>query len=209
MTEPIYCGTIILASRHYQQTFDRSGRSLSGAYNTMPKTRTKLTPKQAKFVIEYLVDLNATQAAIRSGYSEDSAKEIGCNNLTKHNILSAIQEQMDYQAERTCITSDYVIYSLKEVIERCLQRKPVMTFNRETKEYEQVTETIEDEDGNVREEGVWEFNAMGANKALDSLCRHLSIYNDKPLVDQSVHYHQTIIQKLHDRSKNPAALRVD
>ena len=42
-----------------------------------------LTAKQSRFVEEYLVDLNATQAAIRAGYSPDSAREIGCENLTK------------------------------------------------------------------------------------------------------------------------------
>ena len=42
----------------------------------------KLTPKQARFVEEYLVDLNATQAAIRAGYSESTARAIGYENLT-------------------------------------------------------------------------------------------------------------------------------
>ena len=46
----------------------------------------KLTAKQKKFVEEYLIDLNATQAAIRAGYSTESAKEIGCENLTKPNV---------------------------------------------------------------------------------------------------------------------------
>ena len=45
-----------------------------------------MTKKQTRFIEEYLIDLNATQAAIRAGYSVDSAKEIGCENLTKPNI---------------------------------------------------------------------------------------------------------------------------
>lgn len=44
----------------------------------------KLTEKQQRFVDEYLIDLNATQAAIRAGYSVKTADAIGCENLTKH-----------------------------------------------------------------------------------------------------------------------------
>ena len=93
----------------------------------------KLTPKQSMFVIEYLKDLNATQAAIRAGYSEDTARAIGCENLTKPNIAAAIDKQMEYRAQRTLITADYILTSMQEVSERCLQRKPVMKFNYDKK----------------------------------------------------------------------------
>lgn len=56
------------------------------------KTPDGLTPKQQQFVAEYLVDRNATQAAIRSGYSEATAKSIGSENLTKPAILAAVCE---------------------------------------------------------------------------------------------------------------------
>ena len=51
----------------------------------------KLTKKQERFVYEYLIDLNATQAAIRSGYSKKSAYSIGFENLKKPEIIEAIQ----------------------------------------------------------------------------------------------------------------------
>lgn len=51
-----------------------------------------LTDKQERFCLEYIKDLNATQAAIRAGYSEKTAKEIGCENLTKPNISARIDE---------------------------------------------------------------------------------------------------------------------
>lgn len=57
-----------------------------------------MTKKQKRFVEEYLIDLNATQAAIRAGYSPTTAKEIGCENLTKPNISEAIAKAM---AERS------------------------------------------------------------------------------------------------------------
>lgn len=69
----------------------------------------KLTPKQAMFVKEYLVDLNATQAAIRAGYKEKTATVIGAQNLTKLNIQTAIQEAMNKRTERTEITADMVL----------------------------------------------------------------------------------------------------
>ncbi|WP_033134156.1 MULTISPECIES: terminase small subunit [unclassified Acinetobacter] len=74
-----------------------------------------LTPKQQRFVEEYLIDLNATQAAIRAGYSENTAKEIGSENLTKPNIAKAIAEAQAKREERTKIDADYVLKRLVEI----------------------------------------------------------------------------------------------
>ena len=68
-----------------------------------------MTPKQEAFVREYLVDLNATQAAIRAGYSQNTAGKIGHENVTKPEIASAIQAAMNDRAERTNITVDRVL----------------------------------------------------------------------------------------------------
>ena len=68
-----------------------------------------LTPKQSLFVREYLVDLNATQAAIRAGYSEKTAGVIGQENLNKPYIKEAIQEAMDKRANKVEITADRVL----------------------------------------------------------------------------------------------------
>lgn len=74
-----------------------------------------LTPKQRAFVREYLIDLNATQAAIRAGYSETTARAIGAENLTKPDIASAIRKAMDERAERTQITADRVLTELAKI----------------------------------------------------------------------------------------------
>ena len=58
-----------------------------------------LTKKQIRFVQEYLIDLNATQAAIRAGYSENTAGSIGFENLRKPDIAEAIQEAQDERAK--------------------------------------------------------------------------------------------------------------
>lgn len=76
-----------------------------------------LTKKQAIFVKEYLVDLNATQAAIRAGYSENTAKETGYENLTKPHIAKAIKEQQNKRIERTEVNADYVLKRLVEIDE--------------------------------------------------------------------------------------------
>ena len=71
-----------------------------------------LNPKQKQFCEEYLIDLNATQAAIRAGYSEKTANRIGSQNLTKVDIQSYITELMQIRADRTEITQDRVLKEL-------------------------------------------------------------------------------------------------
>lgn len=68
-----------------------------------------MTPKQARFVAEYIVDLNATQAAIRAGYSAKTATKIGSENLRKPDIAAAIQAAQLQRAERTGITQERVL----------------------------------------------------------------------------------------------------
>lgn len=74
-----------------------------------------LTPKQARFVAEYLIDLNATQAAIRAGYSKKTAGRIGGENLQKLEIQSALQKSMKRREERTEITQDKVLEELARI----------------------------------------------------------------------------------------------
>lgn len=68
-----------------------------------------LTPKQSRFVSEYLIDLNATQAAIRAGYSERTAHAIGNENLSKPEIVEEIQKASAERSKRTEITQDMVL----------------------------------------------------------------------------------------------------
>lgn len=72
-----------------------------------------LTDKQQRFVDEYLVDLNGTQAAIRAGYSVDTARQMASENLSKPYIQAAIAEARKAQQERTGITADRV---LREIV---------------------------------------------------------------------------------------------
>lgn len=126
----------------------------------------KLTDKQAAFVREYLVDLNATQAAIRAGYSERTASRIGPQLLGKTCVREAIEKAQAKRARRVEVTQDYVLSNLVEVVERSMQRAPVLD-----RKGEQVT----DEEGRA----VWTFDAKGANRALELLGKHLGIFTDK------------------------------
>ena len=72
----------------------------------------KLTAKQEIFCREYIIDLNATQAAIRAGYSKKTANRIASENLSKLDIQKKIQELQQERAERTEITQDKVLKEL-------------------------------------------------------------------------------------------------
>lgn len=73
-----------------------------------------LNAKQTRFVEEYLIDLNATQAAIRAGYSKNTARQMGAENLSKPVIQEAIAEGMKSLSDRVEVTQDRVIAGMLE-----------------------------------------------------------------------------------------------
>lgn len=74
-----------------------------------------MTPKQAMFVREYLVDLNATQAAIRAGYALRTASSQGARLLNTPGVAEAVREALMARAERTQVTADRVVAELARV----------------------------------------------------------------------------------------------
>ena len=124
-----------------------------------------LNAKQAAFVVEYCRDFNATQAAVRAGYSEATAGSIGWELLQKLEIQRAIAACIEARMARTEVDIDYVVQGAREVFERCLQRRPVMV--RQGKDFVQVM----DEEGRH----VWQFDAKGANGALGILAKHVRL----------------------------------
>lgn len=131
----------------------------------------KLTAKQAAFVREYLVDLNATGAARRAGYKGNDVTlgAVGAENLKKPQIAQAVAVAQNARAKRVELTQDYVLTNLTEIVERCMQRAPVMV--RDGKEWVQAT----DDAGRH----VWAFNAKSAVDALGMLGDHLGLFKKK------------------------------
>lgn len=74
-----------------------------------------LTVKQERFVEEYLVDLNATQAAIRAGYSSKTAEQMGYQLLQKTSVQKALREAIDKRSKRTGITQEKVIEEIGKI----------------------------------------------------------------------------------------------
>lgn len=81
----------------------------------MDNPETGLTDKQERFCQEYLIDLNGTQAAIRAGYSEDSAPSIACENFIKPNVQARLAELKSERSKRCQISIDDVVLELKRV----------------------------------------------------------------------------------------------
>lgn len=129
----------------------------------------KLTDKQKRFVEEYLVDLNATQAAIRAGYSEQTAYSIGQRLLKKVEVQEAIQQAQNKRSERTQITQDEVIRRLIENVDISMGKKATV-----------ITIPSKSENGEVVGNDVAQFvyEPSAANKALELLGKHLGIFKD-------------------------------
>lgn len=149
-----------------------------------------LTPKQQRFVEEYLIDLNATQAAIRAGYSEKTAKEIGSENLTKPNIAKAIEEAQNKRAEQTQIDAAYVLRRLVEIdqmdvldiMDDQMKIRPVNEWPKVWRQYVVNLENLELSDG----EGCFKkIKWPDKVKNLELLGKHVSVGAFKDKVEHS------------------------
>lgn len=118
---------------------------------------------------EYLKDQNATQAAIRSGYSKKTADVQGPRLLGNVRIKAAVEAALGDAAKKAGVSVEYVLSNLKEVVERCMQRSPVMI--RQGKD---IVQKVDDQG-----RSVWEFDSMGANKALENIGKHLKMFTEK------------------------------
>ena len=123
----------------------------------------KLTDKQELFAREFIKDLNATQAAIRAGYSEKTARAIGCENLPKPDIQQRISELNHERMERVQIDADYVLRQAVKLHERCMQEVEPLTDRR--------GEEIKDDQGRT----IYGFDAKGAAAALKLVGEHVTV----------------------------------
>ena len=147
-----------------------------------------MTAKQAAFVQEYLIDLNATQAAIRAGYSERSAYSIGQENLCKPEIQEAIQEEMKKRSKRTEITADRVLkefarlafFDPRKLFDGKGNPKDITELDDETAAALAGLDVVQEFDPDT---GVTsytkKYKLASKQAALDSLGRHLGMFVDK------------------------------
>lgn len=84
----------------------------------MPRPNAHLTPKEALFVTEYLVDKNGAGAAARAGYSERSAKETAYKLLQRPHIKAAIAKALKEQQRRTLISADQVLLDINQLADK-------------------------------------------------------------------------------------------
>lgn len=144
-----------------------------------------MTKKQKKFVEEYLIDLNATQAAIRAGYSPDTAGSIGSENLKKPEIRVRIEKAMAERSKRTGINQDRIIEELAKIA--LLNPKNLINFEEATVKEDATEEDLaaissirvkrfptKDGEGIEREVKMYD-----KAKALELLGRHLGMFKDK------------------------------
>ncbi len=149
-----------------------------------------MTAKQRLFVAEYLKDLNATQAAIRAGYSEKTARQIGEENLSKPVIRKMIDEAMQQRSERTEITQDRVLKALAAI-----GFGDIRSLFDSGGSFKNITELSAEEaallagfdlsilkardDDTPFEETVKRIKVNDRLRALEMIGRHLNMFTDK------------------------------
>lgn len=137
-----------------------------------------LTPKQAAFVEEYLVDLNATQAAIRAGYSAKTAYSIGNENLSKPQIAEAIQARKAERSAATEITAERVLKALGQIA--FTDQTGLFSIVDGKVEIKDTVDLSEDERMIISEisvvNGEIRVKTQDRQRALDMIARHLGMF---------------------------------
>jgi phage terminase small subunit len=122
----------------------------------------KLTPKQKAFAREYVKEGNGTQAAIKAGYSKNTAQEIAYENLRKPQIKEVIEAKQAVLAEKAQVSAEFVINNFLEIL----------NFNKQVEEFTQG----DGENVRVKKKMI---DAQAALKASELLGKHLGLFVDK------------------------------
>ena len=148
-----------------------------------------MTKKQKRFVEEYLIDLNATQAAIRAGYSPSSANAIGTENLAKPCISAAVNKALAERSRRTGINADRVVKELARIafvkITDVVHTDDV-TIRQDASEDDLAAvqsvkvKTMDSDKGSSEER---EVKLNDKIRALELLGKHLGMWDDRFSVD--------------------------
>ncbi len=166
---------------------------------TKPAQELPLTVKQQLFVLEYLVDKNATQASIRAGYSKRTANKIGPSLLVKAGIKEAIAAELEKQKARISFTADQVLEELARIgladmadfIEidegGAIRALPLTSLAegksriiKKVREKRVIKSTAE---GDQILDSTYEFELCDKVKSLELLARNLGLLHDKQEID--------------------------
>ena len=141
-----------------------------------------LTNKQSRFVEEYLIDMNATRAAIRAGYSAKTAHVIGHENLSKPDVIGALNIKRAKLSERLEITQERILQEYARIgfsdLRKTIKPDGVMMLPQEIDDDTAAAiSSLEITDGQVKIK-VWD-----KPKALDAMAKHLGMFEGKKGVD--------------------------
>ena len=154
-----------------------------------------MTVKQQRFCDEYLVDLNATQAAIRAGYSKKTAAVIAAENLRKPYIKEYIEKRMAEKEAALIADKNEVMRYLTAVMRREMTESVVVTLQKETSTY------VPDDNGTMRKQTIKEevpeivkipAKLSDANKAAELLGKAYVLFTDKVSNDVDMDLYITV-----------------
>lgn len=149
-----------------------------------------LNPQQAKFVTEYLKDLNATQAAARAGYSEKTSNEQGARLLANVSVKEAIQDQLDAQQARTLITADRILreygrigfLDTRKLFNEDGSLKKITDLDIDTQAAIAGIDVVTTGNAELGIGEITKIKLADRKGALDSMARCLMLFNDKKTV---------------------------
>jgi phage terminase small subunit len=155
-----------------------------------------LTAKQQRFCDEYLIDMNATQAAVRAGYSKKTARVIGQENLLKPAIREYIEKRMAEKEKALIADQDEVMKYLTQVMRRELKENVVVTLQNKTEKWVKDEDTGKLKKQTITEESpaVVEIPAKlsDANKAAELLGKVYALFTDKMEADVDMELNITV-----------------
>ena len=159
------------------------------------KSEFEITDKMRQFVDEYLIDLNATQAAIRAGYSEATAQEQSSQLLDRPDIRELVEQRQKDRIDRTQLSQDLTVNELKTIAFSdvadfvivkeggVIEQRPFNELKKEqtrcVKKIKQTVRTAQSSDGSIlHQTATLEIELHDKLKALELLGRHLGMFND-------------------------------
>ncbi len=170
----------------------------------------KLSERENAYCEEYIIDLNQTQAAIRAGYTERSARQTAARLMTKDNVQLRVQELLRKRSERTQITSDWVLEQLKDIheldvidiVDDCGNLLPITKWSKPWRIYVSGMD-IQELNLNDTQAIVKKIKWPDKVKNLELIGRHTLVqaWNEKITSETTVKVDSTLAERLTNGSK--------